>query len=332
MKNGRNDPCPCGSGKKYKQCCIGVGQQAGSALADGMAQTLAMSPNLSLDELNTVLQQRVGERNHRPVADFCGLAPEQLNNWLYRPIAELHGLSLETPDDVTSSPVMRYLTLMLDEAMEQGGSFKLTTKGNLPTKLVKQASGYWGGFAIAKYPRHISISDFAGTNEDKFNALHYSRLLADLAGIVYSRGGRLHVKKAVLKQYEVQGVGALYLPMLDAALTQFNWGYFDGYGDDIDLQMFWVFMLWRLQEHRSIDRLVEEVATAFPALLAQLPAEPYSTSLDQLRAVIECRFIERFLEYWGFVVVDPRHVVEQKPVSRMAELQPLMAQTFRFSV
>jgi hypothetical protein len=22
MKLGRNDPCPCGSGKKYKQCCL----------------------------------------------------------------------------------------------------------------------------------------------------------------------------------------------------------------------------------------------------------------------------------------------------------------------
>lgn len=23
MKIGRNEPCPCGSGKKYKQCCLG---------------------------------------------------------------------------------------------------------------------------------------------------------------------------------------------------------------------------------------------------------------------------------------------------------------------
>jgi len=23
MSTGRNDPCPCGSGKKYKQCCMG---------------------------------------------------------------------------------------------------------------------------------------------------------------------------------------------------------------------------------------------------------------------------------------------------------------------
>lgn len=22
MKIGRNDPCPCGSGKKYKRCCL----------------------------------------------------------------------------------------------------------------------------------------------------------------------------------------------------------------------------------------------------------------------------------------------------------------------
>lgn len=22
-KTGRNDPCPCGSNKKYKKCCIG---------------------------------------------------------------------------------------------------------------------------------------------------------------------------------------------------------------------------------------------------------------------------------------------------------------------
>ncbi|MFW6083681.1 MAG: SEC-C metal-binding domain-containing protein [Gemmatimonadota bacterium] len=25
---GRNDPCPCGSGKKYKQCCQGKGSVA----------------------------------------------------------------------------------------------------------------------------------------------------------------------------------------------------------------------------------------------------------------------------------------------------------------
>src|SRR5207249_234995 len=28
MKVGRNDPCPCGSGKKYKKCCLEKDQAA----------------------------------------------------------------------------------------------------------------------------------------------------------------------------------------------------------------------------------------------------------------------------------------------------------------
>src|SRR5437764_926556 len=30
MKAGRNDPCPCGSGKKYKKCCLGKEREASS--------------------------------------------------------------------------------------------------------------------------------------------------------------------------------------------------------------------------------------------------------------------------------------------------------------
>ncbi|WP_407330935.1 hypothetical protein [Enterovibrio sp. 27052020O] len=32
---------------------------------------------------------------------------------------------------------------------------------------------------------NISISEFAGSNEDKFNALHDTRILAELAGILH---------------------------------------------------------------------------------------------------------------------------------------------------
>jgi hypothetical protein len=28
MNPGRNDPCPCGSGKKYKKCCLPKGEEA----------------------------------------------------------------------------------------------------------------------------------------------------------------------------------------------------------------------------------------------------------------------------------------------------------------
>ena len=49
-KIGRNDPCPCGSGKKYKHCHLGstleedVPTDAGSAQADSMANWKARVP------------------------------------------------------------------------------------------------------------------------------------------------------------------------------------------------------------------------------------------------------------------------------------------------
>ncbi len=38
MKAGRNDPCPCGSGNKYKKCCLAKDQEA------SLAQTSVISP------------------------------------------------------------------------------------------------------------------------------------------------------------------------------------------------------------------------------------------------------------------------------------------------
>lgn len=54
MKVSRNDPCPCDSGKKYKHCCIHTASEQHLALRDELAAVLAMSPDLTFDELNLV--------------------------------------------------------------------------------------------------------------------------------------------------------------------------------------------------------------------------------------------------------------------------------------
>ena len=43
MKTGRNDPCPCGSGKKFKKCCIGEASQAVPILQQGRPNQAAVS-------------------------------------------------------------------------------------------------------------------------------------------------------------------------------------------------------------------------------------------------------------------------------------------------
>ena len=39
-KIGRNDPCPCGSGKKYKACCAGKTARRDTLLSKGMVALL----------------------------------------------------------------------------------------------------------------------------------------------------------------------------------------------------------------------------------------------------------------------------------------------------
>ncbi|GGZ41746.1 MULTISPECIES: YecA family protein [Shewanella] len=332
MKLGRNDPCHCGSGKKFKRCCMSSVSKQHAQIFDDIDTMLAMNPNLSLDELNTVLQHKVQDRNNQPHPDFCGVTPTQMANWLYAPFDELQWVTISTPDALLASPVMRYLALILDEAMAQDGSFKATSKGNLPAKLVKQASELLPEFAVAQFPQNISISEFAGSNEDKFNALHYTRVLAEISSIIYRRSGRYHVKKLAQQQYQALGIQAFFKPMLEAAISKYNWGYMDGFEYDVDLRPFWLFMLWRIQCHNNVEQLVKEVMTAFPDLLQAFSTDDYFAPERNLSMLIESRFIKRFLQFWGFITIDPRRYLNAEPVVRRAQIQPLFKQTFQFTI
>ena len=80
-------PAPCGgSGKKHKHCCMNtVSTKQHAQIFDDITQTLAMNPELSLDELNLVAEQTIAARNNQADSDFCGLCPTQISNWLYAP-------------------------------------------------------------------------------------------------------------------------------------------------------------------------------------------------------------------------------------------------------
>ncbi|GGQ33999.1 YecA family protein [Shewanella litoralis] len=332
MKLGRNEPCHCGSGKKFKRCCMSSVFKQHGQVFDDIEAMQATKQNVTLDELNAALQHKVQDCNNQPHPDFCGVTPTQMANWLYAPFDELQWVTISTPDILSANLVIRYLTLILDEAMTQDGSFKATSKGNLPANLVKQACELLPEFAVAQFPTNISISEFAGSNEDKFNALHYTRVLAEVSGIIYQRSGCYHVKKSAQKQYQAEGIRAFFKPMLAAAISKYNWGYLDGFEYDIDLRPFWLFMLWRIQSHNSVDQLVEEVMTAFPDLLQSFPEDDDFSSERSLSILIESRFIERFLQFWGFVTIDPRRYLNAEPVARVVQVLPLLKHTFQFTI
>ncbi|MEQ9859638.1 SEC-C metal-binding domain-containing protein [Pectobacterium cacticida] len=62
MKLGHNDPCHCGSGKKFKHCCMNNTDKLRAQFIDDVEGMLALNPNLSFDELNVVLQHKMQDR------------------------------------------------------------------------------------------------------------------------------------------------------------------------------------------------------------------------------------------------------------------------------
>lgn len=55
---GRNDPCPCGSGKKYKKCCLAseAGAPSGTSKPLGTRESLGSEDKI-LDDMQGDLQQ-----------------------------------------------------------------------------------------------------------------------------------------------------------------------------------------------------------------------------------------------------------------------------------
>ena len=72
-KIGRNDPCPCGSGKKYKRCCMdrdrrGAGEACRCADEAEGSHRGSRGPDEQAVELHVALQQR-----GRPAASAMGI-------------------------------------------------------------------------------------------------------------------------------------------------------------------------------------------------------------------------------------------------------------------
>lgn len=110
MKIGRNDPCPCGSGKKYKKCCLRKNE------FDNQTQNLAVSTELASNfehikstskEINRMLQTYKFEDAVKAV--FC------LNLWRKNRSALQQcltlNMALDIGGDFGQTPIQSYSEL-----------------------------------------------------------------------------------------------------------------------------------------------------------------------------------------------------------------------------
>lgn len=302
-------------------------------IAEELQNIVAMNPDLSTDDLQLVMEHKVQQKNNREVGDFCGLSPAIMHSWIYEDCLKALNVSINAPKiSEIGAPLLAYVEVIITDILDNGGKLKATTKGNLPVKTVKKASSILSDLAVAKYQTHISISEFSGSNEDKFNALHVTRILLQQTGFLKLQKGYFSLTKKAESLYQKQGINAFFVPLLQNYIEKFNWGYLDGFPDEVMISMCCLFCFWRLQQHGNVDKLCEEVNVAFPWLKAELPVNAFFTQQEELQLIIESRLVNRFMTLFGFAIVDPCRYKNSKKLSLNITLLPLFSQVIQFNI
>lgn len=312
MKIGRNDPCPCGSGKKYKKCC---GNRSAPSIIQDMKEDIhnliAGRDFESLEEVQAVLDQCNRQKNSAPMEEFHGLSPDQMHRFLYMPFEspELINFPLELEREPESKAA--FILFMLVEGIGEDG-IKLTAKGNLGQKFSQEA----GRKYYDRYPDSL-MSLIPVRSETNFEPLYAIRLTAQLAGLVRKYKGRLLLTKKCRKSLDRNGLRELYLLVLRVYIQKFNWGYRDGCQELPFIQQSFLFTLYLLQKYGSSWKPAtfygDKYLEAFPVILQEIEPKIYEPPENTLRNCYILRTLVRFADFFGLADVEQ---ISEEPLHR----------------
>jgi hypothetical protein len=255
----------------------------------------------SLEEANQFLAQQSHLQNSRVIDDFVGLSPDQIHRFLHAPYDSPHHISFtEQFSEQPEAPILTLFKLLVEALGEEGA--KATTKGNLPIKLCRNlADQYWDD-------DHAYMRKFS--SETDFNELHALRLTAKMAGLIHKYKGRFVMTAKCKKLIKQQGIAGIYLPLLKAYTTKFNWGFRDGYDEFNIIQQSFLFTLYLLQqfggEWRPEQFYTERMIQAFPMVMQEVHPDDcaYSEPDDIINSVYSIRAIERFALFFGLAEIE----------------------------
>ena len=297
MKIGRNNPCPCGSGKKYKQCCIEK-RSIGQVVLDEIAEAAEEQEFSSLEELNAFAAQRMEVQNKRSLTEFCGLSPEQMYHLLHTPFTAPETVRFATDIESSGDSGIMRIFISLVEAIGESG-LKATAKGNLPLKFCKAMAEQ-----IGQQDNGIRRLRLGGiSSEVDLEELHCARLVAQLAGLIRKYRGKFVLNRKCRDMLALKNNGGIYLELFKAYTTQFNWGYRDGYPEAPIVQHSFLYTLFLLGSFGDVERpqrfYEDRFLAAFPMALDMFPETSYSSTEDDARHCYFLRSLERFAVFFG---------------------------------
>ena len=326
---GRNDPCPCGSGKKFKHCCLGK-----TSSAAGMSETLRKalegqqfhSPEEAQAFLNRIAQQQ----NRHRLDEFHGLSPEQMHRILNFPFTTPELVHFpEVLDIIPGAPILTLFELLMNAVGEQG--LKPTAKGNLPRNFCREAALAWWG-----EQQYQENTRFGGINrEEDFTDLHVTRLVAELAGLIRKYKGRFILSRDCRRLLAEDGMSAIYPRLFRTYVEEFNWAYRDRYPDLRFMQSAFLFTLYLLTRYGDTWRpqvfYEDAFLDAFPMLLDEVPPSQIFSPDETVRSAYTWRSLVHFASFLGLATVEP---VSNERLCREYRVKalPLLGQFVQFQI
>jgi len=332
---GRNDPCPCGSGKTFEKCCLGkedsiISGHGATEVPTELGEVLKGRQFNSSEEAQAFIEHRTQQQNRRLRDEFHGLSPEQMYRMLYFPFASPQLVCFPDVLDTTpSAPILTLFDLLVATIGEQG--LKPTAKGNLPQKFCRAtALAYWGEQTYQENTR------FGGINrEDDFQDLHITRLVAELAGLIRKYKGRFILSRDCRALLAGGGLTAIYPRLFRTYVEQFNWSYRDGFPEIRFIQSAFLFTLYLLMHNGDTWQLHEfyedSFLHAFPTVLDEVPPSPITTPEKTIRTCYTWRTLVHFASFLGLAKVEP---VSKKPLHHQYRVKalPMLHEAVQFRI
>lgn len=344
---GRNDPCPCGSGKKYKKCCLGKaaatpGVPAIRHSAPGTTPTQAESflhglkaemgdrEFASDEELNEFVQQYQQQVNRRPLADFHGLSPDQMLALTHRPfespqLLEFPAVLAAAP----SGPLAEIFAMLVDWIGNDG--LKPTATGNLPRKVIREiARAHMGEEDYANYTQYCGIN-----SEADYWELRTVRFTAEQAGLIRKYKGRFILSRKCRGLLDRDGLRAVYPLLFRTFAERVNWSSLDVHPQLGHVQQSFAYSLYLLDlfgdEWRASTFYEDEILRAFPSLIEEVGPVDYVTPEEALRLAYSHRCLNHFAGLTGLIEFDA-NPLERFVDELMLRRTPLFDQVVKFHV
>lgn len=319
-KTGRNDPCPCGSGRKYKKCCLhsDAKQNPTQEIREDLQDILKDHKFSSLDEVNSHIRHYMEKRNNASADDFQGLSSHQMYRLLHFPFESPEVIRFNFKEAVTRSEdasLTRLLSLMVDAIGEKG--LKPTATGNLPRNISREIAQRY--LRPERYNYLTQLGEFRSENE--IPDLQEVRFVSEMAGYIRKYKGRFIVTRKCRKLLESNDWAQIYETQFKTFIMKYNWGYNSRFPEVPFFRESFAFTLFLLHKYgnvsRSTDFYADTIIEAFPVLFQGVPESELKMYKSTLKSSYISEVIYTFGEIAGVLRADRRfgkHGVEVLPL------------------